>query len=76
MDIETDIKQIVSDISGLPVDSDIHANLYADLGVASIHALQLLTQLEDHFGVPIPDDEFIQATSIAQLASMVKGLNK
>jgi acyl carrier protein len=76
MDVETDIRRVVSDVSGLPPDADPQADLYLDLGVASMHALQLLTQLEDHFGVSIPDDDFVQATSIAKLTSLVKGLSK
>ncbi len=75
MDVETDIRRIVSEISGLPSDADPQADLYLDLGVASVHAIQLLTELEDHFGIQIPDDEFVEATSISKLTSMVRGMS-
>lgn len=35
------------------------------LGVASVYALQLLAELEQAFGVSIPDEDFVEATSIA-----------
>ena len=73
-DIEADIRKIVCGISGIPETSDSHADLYLDLGVASVHALQLLTELEDHFEIQIPDDQFVEATSIANLVELVKSL--
>ncbi len=73
-DIEADIRKIVCGISGIPENSDSQADLYLDLGVASVHALQLLTELEDHFGIQIPDDQFVEATSIANLVELVKSL--
>lgn len=76
VDVEAAIRRLVSDVSGLPSDADAQADLYLDLGVASIHALQLLTELEDHFGISIPDDEFVEATSIAKLTALVANLRK
>lgn len=76
VDVEAAIRRLVSDVSGLPSDADAQADLYLDLGVASIHALQLLTELEDHFGISIPDDEFVEATSIAKLTALVTNLRK
>jgi acyl carrier protein len=72
--IETKIRSIVTNISDLPIDADANADLYLDLGMASVHALQLLTDLEEQFGVSIPDESFVDATSIAKLTSMMQGL--
>jgi acyl carrier protein len=72
--VETKVRAIVADISNLPVDMPADANLYLDLGVASVHALQLLTELEDQFGVAIPDDRFVEATSINDLTALMSGL--
>jgi len=74
VDVEADVRKIVSDLSGIPVDADPQADLYLDLGVASVHALQLLTELEEHFNIQIPDDQFVEATSIAKLTDLVKSL--
>jgi len=71
---ESKIRAIVADISNLPTDMPADANLYLDLGVASVHALQLLTELEEQFGVAIPDDRFVEATSINDLTALMSGL--
>ncbi len=76
VDVEAAVRRLVSDVSGLPSNADARADLYLDLGVASIHALQLLTELEDQFGISIPDDEFVEATSIAKLTVLMTNLRK
>jgi acyl carrier protein len=68
------VREIVASVTGLPSDVAADANLYLDLGVASVHALQLLAELERQFGVSVPDDEFVEATSIAQLTTMMSEL--
>jgi acyl carrier protein len=72
--VESKVRAIVAEISNLPADMPAEANLYLDLGVASVHALQLLTELEDRFGVAIPDDRFVEATSIADLTALMTNL--
>jgi acyl carrier protein len=67
---------MVAGIAGIPPDVPSDRNLYLDLGVASVHAIRLLTALEELFGVPIPDDDFISATSISKLTHLVDGLLK
>jgi acyl carrier protein len=71
---EADIRGIVSRLSGLREDIGRDADLYLDLGVASVHAVQLLVELEEHFRVQIPDDDFVEAKSIATLTAMTKEL--
>lgn len=58
-------------IAGLPSDANADADLYLDLGVASFHALQLL---QESFSVSIPDDQFVEATSLNKLTSMMSNL--
>ena len=72
--IQTKVRAIVADISNLSPDMPADANLYLDLGVASVHALQLLTELEEQFGVAIPDDRFVEATSISELTALMSEL--
>lgn len=73
---EVKVRQIVASVTGLPPDADPNANLYLDLGVASVHALGLLTELENQFGVSIPDDDFVAAISIAGLSSLMADLTR
>jgi acyl carrier protein len=71
---ETAIRQIITNVTTLTHDVPGDADLYLDLGVASVHALELLTGLEEAFGVAVPDDEFVEATSINKLTAMMRGL--
>jgi acyl carrier protein len=71
---ESRIRRIVSQIADLPPDVPADANLYLDLGVASVHAMQLLVGLEDGFAVQVPDEEFVEATSISELTAMIDRL--
>ena len=72
--VETKVRAIVAGISNLSTEMPAEANLYLDLGVASIHALQLLTELEEQFCVAIPDDRFVEATSIHELTALMTDL--
>lgn len=67
------IRQIVTEIAGLS-DVPADADLYLDLGVASVHALQMLGALEEQFHVQVPDDEFVEATSITRLTAMMNSI--
>ena len=75
-DVEKNVRELISRITGLSVDIADDANLYLDLGVASVHALQILAELESEFGVSIPDEEFVEATSVAQLVSLMQKLTE
>jgi acyl carrier protein len=70
-DIEKIIREIVAAISGLPPNMPGHSNLYLDLGVASLQALQLLRSLEERFNLNVPDEEFVDATSIDALTLLI-----
>jgi len=71
---ETTIRQIVAKVTALAPDTSGDADLYLDLGVASVHALELLTGLEAAFGIGVPDEEFVEATSINKLTTMITSL--
>ena len=73
-DTETTIRQILQEVSGIPADVSPEADLYMDLGMASVHALQLLAELEDRFSLHIPDDAYVEATSISKLTQTIESL--
>ena len=74
--INDELRCVVAEITGLPADVSGSADLYSELGVASIKAMQLLMELEEHFGVSIPDDQFIEATSVERLVEVIGRLKQ
>lgn len=47
-------------------------DLYAALAIDSMQAMELLTALEAHFGVEIPDYELQEVRTLASIAVLVK----
>jgi acyl carrier protein len=72
--IENKVRETIANVTGLPQDVDGTRNLYFDLGVASVHALTLLSELESRFGVAVPDDEFVAATTVESLTALMAEL--
>jgi acyl carrier protein len=72
--LESDLRQLLTDLGPLPEGFDERADLYGDLGMASIKAMELLIALEERYGVSVPDEEFVQATSLERLAGMMREL--
>jgi len=50
---------------------DPTADLYDALGIDSLQALDLLTDLEDHFDVEVPDYELQDVRSLAGIAEVI-----
>ena len=65
----TEIICRVGSLSGVGPDDDIY-----DAGFSSIHALQLLIELEDAYGVTLEDDRFITTRTPRAFHSLVAGL--
>ena len=47
-------------------------DLFETLGIDSVEALELLTELEDRFGVELPDYELRAVRSFASLAALLE----
>ena len=47
-------------------------DFFEKLGINSLQALELLTRLEQHFGVELPDYEFQGVTNFRQLAERIQ----
>lgn len=61
-------KHFEVDRAGLSAESD----LFESLGIDSMQALDLLTRLEAHFHVELPDYELQGVTSFAALAERIQ----
>jgi acyl carrier protein len=69
--LKGELRQLLTEVASLPEGFDDKADLYSQLGMASIKAMELLVVLEERYGVSVPDEEFIQATSLDRLAVMM-----
>jgi acyl carrier protein len=65
---------LLLEVCGLPAGFPSDADLYLDLGVPSVKAMQLLMELEERFQVSVPDDQFVEATTFDRLVGMIEGL--
>jgi acyl carrier protein len=76
MTINEEARSVIAEITGLPTDISGNADLYSELGVASIKAIQLLIALEERFCISVPDDQFIEATTVERLTEMIARLKQ
>ena len=72
--LTTELRGLLTELAHLPEGFDEKADLYNDLGMASIQAMELLMTLEERYGVRVPDEQFIEATSLERLTTMIQGL--
>jgi acyl carrier protein len=73
-ELEARIRRILSRVARLDGDYSTQADLFRDLGMRSIAALDLLLSLEEEFGVSIPDERFGEARSVGGLVALLEGL--
>jgi acyl carrier protein len=59
----------IGEISGIQPDQDFY-----DAGFVSVNALPLLMELEDRFGITIPDEQYINARTPRALNELVASL--
>ena len=72
--LKGELRQLLVEVASLPEGFDEKADLYSVLGMASIKAMELLVVLEERYGVSVPDEEFIQATSLDRLTELMRKL--
>jgi acyl carrier protein len=72
-DIHRRIRAVLRRVAKIEDGYSAEADLYRDLGVKSIAAIDLLLSLEEEFGVTIADEAFARARSVSALAGLVQG---
>jgi acyl carrier protein len=72
--LKSELRQLLIELASLPKDFDEEADFYGDLGMPSMKAMELLMALEERYGVSVPDEEFVEATSLERLAGMMHRL--
>jgi acyl carrier protein len=72
--IERDTIEILKRLSRRPVDPGPQSELLADLGFDSLQVLELVGELEDHFGIAIPLNSLTHIRTVAEIAGEVRRL--
>jgi acyl carrier protein len=72
--LKSELRQLLIELASLPEGFDGNADFYSALGMSSMKALELLMTLEERYGISVPDEEFIEATSLERLAGMIQRL--
>ncbi len=71
------IQAMLAEALNLPIEKITpDAKIVDDLGADSLDVVELLSQLEDEFGIIIPDDEVENLVTVADVASELEKLVK
>ena len=65
--IEATVMEVLKEISRRPIEPALAHDLVADLGFDSLQILELIGELEDRFGISIPEDEVPAVRTVAQV---------
>lgn len=72
IEIEVRIRAILGRVARLEGEYSRVADLFRELGMKSVAALDLLLSLEEEFGVSIADEAFGTARNLAALVALVE----
>ena len=71
------IQALLAEALNLPLEKVTpDAKIGEDLGAASLDLVELLSQLEDDYGITIPDDEVESLVTVADIAAELEKLTK
>jgi len=66
--------EILKRVSRRPIEPRPGDDLIADLGFDSLEVLELVGELEDHFGVAVPLDQLTGVRTVAHVAARLRAL--
>ncbi len=71
------IKEVLAEQLGIHKEeiSD-DANILEDLGADSLDVIEMLMNLEDEYGVTIPDDKINQVKTVSEIAKLIDECRK
>lgn len=73
MNIENEIKGIISEIVGLPEDKiDTKASFQEDYGLDSLRALEILAAVENKFGIVIDPEKLAEMVNVDNVVRIAK----
>ena len=69
------VQGMLAEALGLPLDKvTADAKIVDDLGADSLDVVELLSRLEDEYGVVIPDDKVESLATVADVAGAIEEL--
>ena len=71
------VQALLAEALNLPVEKvTADSKIVEDLGADSLDVVELLSQLEDEFGIVIPDEEVENLVTVGDVASEIEKLVK
>ena len=76
MAMEEKIREILSEVSGVPL-SEVRedSRLVGDLGMSSFDLADTVVSVEEAYGVKIPDERFRELVTVADIARVIREEN-
>jgi acyl carrier protein len=72
--IEAGVVDVLKHVSRRPIQPSLESELVADLGFDSLQVLEVISELEDRFGITIPTDDVPAVRTVAQVVELVRRL--
>lgn len=71
--VEQEIKKIVSDYTGLSVNKiDCNMDIQTELGLDSFSVISVVCDIEDKFGIEVPDEDFNKLRTLNDVISYIE----
>ena len=74
-DIENTVGRIVAEQLGVPAEEvDVDADLRSLPRFDSVHALQIVLEIEQHYGIEVEDHVVFETSTVREFVAAVRGL--
>ncbi len=71
--LETEIRELIAEISGREVEEiKSEANLWDDLGIDSIKAIEITVAIEKKYKIRVKDEQVAEITTVVKAIEVVK----
>jgi acyl carrier protein len=71
---EREILDLITQLSRRPISPALDSELLADLGFDSLHVLELVGEIEDHFNIAVPLNDLTHIRTVGQIVEEVRRL--
>src|SRR5262245_25966126 len=71
---EREILELITQLTRRPINPTLDNELLADLGFDSLHVLELVGEIEDHFNIAVPLNDLTHIRTVGQIVEEVRRL--